>query len=472
MNQQQHNQQQATKPLSVIQIIDESHRNQINTPIIATHSSPNNSSSGKLLGLFKSKQPTASSPPQQQPSVGTAVTSGNNVLPSDDRAATLSYAEISQYFQIPLHEAVVQLRVDETSLKKRCRQLGISRWPYRKRVNLLKETNGDQMDTSEGGESSSSSSTGTNTKKKLANGFFRCFQVLKKKKEPKKTPKMSDEEHFFKQVMMQQEYNANLEPISLEAGKGNGLSRTKRLEYWRSQNQDFQLKQQQYIERNSPHQEMQQNKQQTSMQMNQKPMQLHNQFQSPTQEQYMNKYSGKMQGYQPNDNSPSYNRQSTYQYPCKSESSYSPMPMSPPVPPYQEYQHNQYQPHFGNTMDNSHYHHQQQYQQQQQQVSSQVLPSMGEFLAGVERVSFPTNDLNAKKRARRESADQSMQEQFATPFKRFHPSYSPPSNNNYSLNNVITQSPVLPSPFTPIQHNNNNNWNPQGLSMEQKPFRF
>jgi hypothetical protein len=47
-----------------------------------------------------------------------------------DKAAHLSYQEVSAVFHLPLHEACVQLRVDEASLKKRCRQLNISRYVY------------------------------------------------------------------------------------------------------------------------------------------------------------------------------------------------------------------------------------------------------------------------------------------------------------------------------------------------------
>lgn len=39
----------------------------------------------------------------------------------------LTYDMIAMYFEFPMHEASVFLKTDETSLKKRCRSLGISR---------------------------------------------------------------------------------------------------------------------------------------------------------------------------------------------------------------------------------------------------------------------------------------------------------------------------------------------------------
>ncbi|QDZ21648.1 RWP-RK domain-containing protein [Chloropicon primus] len=44
----------------------------------------------------------------------------------------LSKKEISSHFHLPIIVAAKKLRVCVTALKSRCRQLGISRWPYRK----------------------------------------------------------------------------------------------------------------------------------------------------------------------------------------------------------------------------------------------------------------------------------------------------------------------------------------------------
>lgn len=43
---------------------------------------------------------------------------------------------ISQYFYMPITQAARELNVGLTLLKKRCRQLGIRRWPHRKLMSL------------------------------------------------------------------------------------------------------------------------------------------------------------------------------------------------------------------------------------------------------------------------------------------------------------------------------------------------
>ncbi|KAL0416622.1 UNVERIFIED_CONTAM: protein RKD1 [Sesamum latifolium] len=43
---------------------------------------------------------------------------------------------ISQYFYMPITEAARELNVGLTLLKKRCRELGIRRWPHRKLISL------------------------------------------------------------------------------------------------------------------------------------------------------------------------------------------------------------------------------------------------------------------------------------------------------------------------------------------------
>lgn len=48
---------------------------------------------------------------------------------------TITKEMISSYFHLPISEAAVQLKVGVTTLKNRCRILGISRWP---RIKLLK----------------------------------------------------------------------------------------------------------------------------------------------------------------------------------------------------------------------------------------------------------------------------------------------------------------------------------------------
>lgn len=43
---------------------------------------------------------------------------------------------ISQYFYMPITQAARELNVGLTLLKKRCRELGIRRWPHRKLMSL------------------------------------------------------------------------------------------------------------------------------------------------------------------------------------------------------------------------------------------------------------------------------------------------------------------------------------------------
>ncbi|WJX90016.1 hypothetical protein P8452_71959 [Trifolium repens] len=49
---------------------------------------------------------------------------------------TLSRNTISQYFYMPICQAAKELNVGLTYLKKRCRELGIRRWPHRKLNSL------------------------------------------------------------------------------------------------------------------------------------------------------------------------------------------------------------------------------------------------------------------------------------------------------------------------------------------------
>ncbi|XAR50044.1 hypothetical protein NMG60_11004261 [Bertholletia excelsa] len=48
----------------------------------------------------------------------------------------LSRKTISQYFYMPITQAAKELNVGLTLLKKRCRELGIRRWPHRKLMSL------------------------------------------------------------------------------------------------------------------------------------------------------------------------------------------------------------------------------------------------------------------------------------------------------------------------------------------------
>lgn len=60
----------------------------------------------------------------------------------DGVTKTLSKETISQYYYMPITKAAKELKVGLTSLKKRCRELGIPRWPHRKLKSLRNvETN-------------------------------------------------------------------------------------------------------------------------------------------------------------------------------------------------------------------------------------------------------------------------------------------------------------------------------------------
>ncbi|XP_078428295.1 protein RKD1-like [Wolffia australiana] len=52
------------------------------------------------------------------------------------RSSSMSFEDISRFFYMPMTEAAKTMRVGLTLLKKRCRALGISRWPHRKIKSL------------------------------------------------------------------------------------------------------------------------------------------------------------------------------------------------------------------------------------------------------------------------------------------------------------------------------------------------
>ncbi|KAE8658296.1 Protein RKD1 [Hibiscus syriacus] len=61
---------------------------------------------------------------------------------------------ISQYFYMPITQAAKELNVGLTLLKKRCRELGIRRWPHRKLMSLKTLINNIQVLQTEEGEGS------------------------------------------------------------------------------------------------------------------------------------------------------------------------------------------------------------------------------------------------------------------------------------------------------------------------------
>lgn len=54
----------------------------------------------------------------------------------ENNSKKLTRKIISQYFYMPITQAARQLNVGLTLLKKRCRELGIRRWPHRKLMSL------------------------------------------------------------------------------------------------------------------------------------------------------------------------------------------------------------------------------------------------------------------------------------------------------------------------------------------------
>ncbi|CAN6253301.1 unnamed protein product [Urochloa humidicola] len=54
------------------------------------------------------------------------------------KAMTLTFELVSQLFSMPINQAARELNVGLTALKKRCRELGIPRWPHRKLQSVRK----------------------------------------------------------------------------------------------------------------------------------------------------------------------------------------------------------------------------------------------------------------------------------------------------------------------------------------------
>ncbi|XP_017701366.1 protein RKD4 [Phoenix dactylifera] len=53
------------------------------------------------------------------------------------RSADIGFDEIKNYFCMPISRAAKEMNVGVTVLKKRCRELGIPRWPHRKMKSLM-----------------------------------------------------------------------------------------------------------------------------------------------------------------------------------------------------------------------------------------------------------------------------------------------------------------------------------------------
>lgn len=59
--------------------------------------------------------------------------------PHDGAGIPITFGQLAPLFHLPLREAATQLLVCTTVLKKRCRNLGIHRWPYRKMRSLERQ---------------------------------------------------------------------------------------------------------------------------------------------------------------------------------------------------------------------------------------------------------------------------------------------------------------------------------------------
>jgi len=53
------------------------------------------------------------------------------------RSSSLQYDDIKKHFDVPLTMAAKKMNVGVTHLKKRCRELNITRWPHRKLRSLM-----------------------------------------------------------------------------------------------------------------------------------------------------------------------------------------------------------------------------------------------------------------------------------------------------------------------------------------------
>ncbi|VFQ76491.1 unnamed protein product [Cuscuta campestris] len=68
------------------------------------------------------------------------------------KAQTLSRETISKYFNVPISKAAKEMNVGLTHLKRRCRTLGIRRWPHRKLASLQTLIHNVQELVGEGGD--------------------------------------------------------------------------------------------------------------------------------------------------------------------------------------------------------------------------------------------------------------------------------------------------------------------------------
>ena len=51
---------------------------------------------------------------------------------SGTKKKELTFEQLSRHFSVPIKQAAQELNVGVTVLKRQCRKLGVTRWPYRK----------------------------------------------------------------------------------------------------------------------------------------------------------------------------------------------------------------------------------------------------------------------------------------------------------------------------------------------------
>ncbi|XP_013620982.1 PREDICTED: protein RKD2-like [Brassica oleracea var. oleracea] len=83
----------------------------------------------------------------------------------------LSMETISLYFYMPITQAATELNVGLTLLKRRCRELGFTRWPHRKLISLLALISNVKLQEFEGGENA----------EKLKNALLEMLENQKKR---------------------------------------------------------------------------------------------------------------------------------------------------------------------------------------------------------------------------------------------------------------------------------------------------
>ncbi|KAL7139243.1 hypothetical protein ABFS83_09G037900 [Erythranthe nasuta] len=91
----------------------------------------NNNNNKQVLPIESSTNVISTTGKEEQEDQGEVNNSGNS-----SSKKLLSRETVSQYFYMPITQAARELNVGLTLLKKRCRELGIRRWPHRKLMSL------------------------------------------------------------------------------------------------------------------------------------------------------------------------------------------------------------------------------------------------------------------------------------------------------------------------------------------------